>query len=127
LKAAFVSSGVSAIGPAPGGDLAVPGRAANIDARMSVQADKVADLSKQIAALDANVRTAAAINAQAAALMVCLSKFHKGVAVHLGNPGQNKRSNQRVASRSQGRSLRMLPCWTKGRREPARHQSFADG
>jgi hypothetical protein len=60
------------------GDLAVSGRAAAIDARISVQADKVADLSKQIADLDAartaeppntgDLRTAAAINAQAAAL-----------------------------------------------------------
>src|SRR5258706_1761509 len=60
------------------GDLAVSGRAADIDAGISVQADKVADLSKQIADLDAartieapaagNLRTAAAINAQAAAL-----------------------------------------------------------
>jgi hypothetical protein len=56
----------------------VSGHAAEIDARISVQADKVADLSKQIADLDAartieppatgNLRTAAAINAQAAAL-----------------------------------------------------------
>ncbi len=60
------------------GETAVAGRTADIDARMSVQADKVADLSKQIADLDAarttearasgNLRTAAAINAQAAAL-----------------------------------------------------------
>src|SRR5258706_8183403 len=60
------------------GDLAVSGRAADIDAGISVQADKVADLSKQIADLDAartieppatgTLRTAAAIDAQAAAL-----------------------------------------------------------
>jgi len=66
------------IGHAVAGDLAVSGRAAAVDAKISVQADKVADLSKQIAALDAtrttappataNLRTAAAINAQAAAL-----------------------------------------------------------
>ena len=66
------------IGHALAGDLAVSGRAAPIDAKISVQADKVADLSEQIAALDAartteppataNLRTAAAINAQAAAL-----------------------------------------------------------
>jgi hypothetical protein len=58
------------------GDLAVSGRAAKIDANISIQADKVADLRKQIADLDAarttepsatsNLRTAAAINAQAA-------------------------------------------------------------
>jgi hypothetical protein len=41
------------IGHALAGDLAVSGRAADIDARISVQADKVADLSKQIADLDA--------------------------------------------------------------------------
>src|SRR6266853_2243800 len=60
------------------GDLVVSGRAAAIDARISVQSDKIADLTKQIADLDAartieapaagNLRTAAAINAQAAAL-----------------------------------------------------------
>jgi hypothetical protein len=60
------------------GDLAVSGRAAAIDAKISVQADKVAHLNRQIADLDAartieapaagNLRTAAAINAQAAAL-----------------------------------------------------------
>jgi hypothetical protein len=59
-------------------DLAVSGCAAAINARMSAQADKVADLSKQIADLDAartievpaagNLRTAAAINVHAAAL-----------------------------------------------------------
>jgi hypothetical protein len=60
------------------GDLVVSGRAAAIDARISVQSDKIADLTKQIADLDAartieapaagNLRTAAAINAQTAAL-----------------------------------------------------------
>src|SRR6266436_1318443 len=39
------------IGHALAGDLAVSGRAADIDARISVQADKTADLSKQIADL----------------------------------------------------------------------------
>jgi hypothetical protein len=66
------------IGHALAGDLAVSGRAAAIDAKISVQADKVADLTKQLADLDAvhtveaptagSLRTAAAINAQAAAL-----------------------------------------------------------
>jgi hypothetical protein len=56
----------------------VSARAADIDARLSVQAEKVADLTKQIAGLDAaqtietpsagNLRTASAISAQAAAL-----------------------------------------------------------
>src|SRR6266853_2294662 len=60
------------------GDLVVSGRAAAIDARISVQSDKIAALTKQIADLDAartieapaagNLRTAAAINAQTAAL-----------------------------------------------------------
>jgi len=60
------------------GDVAVAGRAADIEGRLSVQAEKVADLTKQIADLDAaraveppatgNLRTAAAISAQAAAL-----------------------------------------------------------
>src|SRR6266853_2094938 len=60
------------------GETVVSARAADIDARMSVQAEKVADLTKQIADLDAartietpsagNLRTASAINAQAAAL-----------------------------------------------------------
>jgi hypothetical protein len=60
------------------GDVAVAGRAADIEGRISVQAEKVADLTKQIADLDAartietpsagNLRTASAINAQAAAL-----------------------------------------------------------
>ena len=60
------------------GDIAVAGRAADIEARLAVQAEKVADLTKQIADLDAartietpsagNLRTASAINAQAAAL-----------------------------------------------------------
>jgi hypothetical protein len=60
------------------GDVAVAGRAADIDGRISVQADLVADLTKQISDLDAariietpsvgNLRTASAINAQAAAL-----------------------------------------------------------
>ena len=60
------------------GDLVVSGRAAAIDARISVQSDKIVDLTKQIADLDAartieapaagNLRTAAAINAQTAAL-----------------------------------------------------------
>jgi hypothetical protein len=39
------------IGHALAGDLAVSGRAADIDARISVQADKVADLNRQIADL----------------------------------------------------------------------------
>jgi hypothetical protein len=65
----------------------VSGHAAKIDARISVQADKVADLSKQIADLDAartieppatgNLRTAAAINAQAAALAAA-AKYRAG-------------------------------------------------
>jgi hypothetical protein len=60
------------------GETAVAGRAADVEARLSVQAEKIADLTKQIADLDAartietpsagNLRTAAAINAQAAAL-----------------------------------------------------------
>jgi hypothetical protein len=60
------------------GDVAVAGRAFDIEGRISVQAEKVADLTKQIADLDAartietpsagNLRTASAINAQAAAL-----------------------------------------------------------
>jgi len=60
------------------GDVAVAGRAADIEARLAVQAEKVADLTKQIADLDAartietpsagNLRTASAISAQAAAL-----------------------------------------------------------
>jgi hypothetical protein len=59
-------------------DIAVAGRAADIEARLAVQAEKVADLTKQIADLDAartietpsagNLRTASAISAQAAAL-----------------------------------------------------------
>jgi hypothetical protein len=67
------------IGHAPAGDLVVSGRAAAIDAKISVQADKVANLTQQITDLDAartietpatsNLRTAAAINAQAAALV----------------------------------------------------------
>jgi len=66
------------IGHALAGDLAVSARSADVDARLSVQAGKVADLTKQLADLDAahtveapvagNLRTAAAINAQAAAL-----------------------------------------------------------
>jgi len=66
------------IGHAVAGDVAVAGRAAEIEARISVQAEKVADLTKQIADLNAarttdapatgNLRTAAAINAQASAL-----------------------------------------------------------
>ncbi len=62
------------------GDVAVADRAADIEAHLSVQAEKVADLTKQIADLDAtrtvetpsagNLRTASAINAQAAALAV---------------------------------------------------------
>src|SRR5882762_6195479 len=60
------------------GETVVSARAANIEARLAVQAEKVADLTKQIADLDAartietpsagNLRTASAINAQAAAL-----------------------------------------------------------
>jgi hypothetical protein len=60
------------------GETVVSARAADIEARMSVQAEKVGDLTKQIADLDAartietpsvgNLRTASAINAQAAAL-----------------------------------------------------------
>jgi hypothetical protein len=60
------------------GDVAVAGRAADVEARLSVQAEKVADITKQIADLDAartietpsagNLRTASAINAQATAL-----------------------------------------------------------
>src|SRR5258708_22184851 len=60
------------------GDVAVAGRAADIEGRISVQTEKVADLTKQIADLDAartietpsagNLRTASAINAQVAAL-----------------------------------------------------------
>jgi hypothetical protein len=66
------------IGHALASDLAVSGRAAAIDAKISVQADKVADITKQIADLDAartietpsvgNLRTASAISAHAAAL-----------------------------------------------------------
>src|SRR6267378_3578988 len=60
------------------GETAIGARAADVEARLSVQAEKVADLTKQIADLDAahaietpsagNLRTASAINAQAAAL-----------------------------------------------------------
>jgi hypothetical protein len=60
------------------GETAIGARAADIEARLAVQAEKVADLTKQIADLDAartietpsagNLRTASAINAQAAAL-----------------------------------------------------------
>src|SRR6266436_1929179 len=60
------------------GETVVSARAADIKARLAVQAEKVADLTKQIADLDAartietpsasNLRTASAINAQAAAL-----------------------------------------------------------
>jgi len=60
------------------GETAIGGRMADVEARLSAQADKVADLTKQIADLDAariteapatgNLRTAAAISAQAAAL-----------------------------------------------------------
>src|SRR5258706_2719751 len=66
------------IGHQVDGDVAVAGRAADIEGRLVVQAEKVADLTKQIADLDAartietpsagNLRTASAINAQAAAL-----------------------------------------------------------
>jgi hypothetical protein len=67
------------------GDVAVAGRAADIEARLAVQAEKVADLTKQIVDLDAartietpsagNLRTASAINAQAAALAAA-AKLH---------------------------------------------------
>jgi len=60
------------------GETVVSARAADIEARLSVQAEEVADLTKQIADLDAartietpsagNLRTASAISAQAAAL-----------------------------------------------------------
>ncbi len=60
------------------GETAIGARAPDIEARLSVQAEKVADLTKQIADLDAartietpsagNLRTASAISAQAAAL-----------------------------------------------------------
>ena len=60
------------------GETAVGARLADVEARLAVQAEKVADLTKQIADLDAartietpssgNLRTASAINAQAAAL-----------------------------------------------------------
>jgi hypothetical protein len=60
------------------GETAVGARLADVEARLAVQAEKVADLTKQIADLDAartietpsagNLRTATAINAQAAAL-----------------------------------------------------------
>jgi hypothetical protein len=60
------------------GDVAVAGRSADVEARLSVQAERVADLTKQIGDLDAarpietpstgNLRTASAISAQAAAL-----------------------------------------------------------
>jgi hypothetical protein len=73
------------IGHAVAGDVAMAGRAADIEARLSVQAAVVADLTKQIADLDAarpvevlaagNLRTAAAINAQAAALAAA-AKLH---------------------------------------------------
>jgi hypothetical protein len=66
------------IGHQVAGDVEVAGRAADIEWRLSVQAEKVADLTKQIADLDAartietpsagNLRTASAISAQAAAL-----------------------------------------------------------
>jgi hypothetical protein len=66
------------IANAVAGETAVAGRAADVEARLSVQAEKVADLTKQIAELDAartietpsagNLRTASAINAQAASL-----------------------------------------------------------
>src|SRR5260370_5312742 len=45
------------IGHALAGDLAVPARAADIEARISVQAGKVADLTKQIADLGSQHRT----------------------------------------------------------------------
>jgi hypothetical protein len=60
------------------GDISAAGRAADVEARLSVQARVVADITKQIADLDAartietpsvgNLRTASAISAQAAAL-----------------------------------------------------------
>jgi hypothetical protein len=60
------------------GETAVGARLADVEARLLVQAEKVADLTKQIADLDAartietpsagNLRTASAISAQAAAL-----------------------------------------------------------
>jgi hypothetical protein len=60
------------------GETAIGGRMADVEARLSVQAEKVADLTKQIASLDAartietpsagNLRTASAISAQAAAI-----------------------------------------------------------
>src|SRR6266436_8601899 len=66
------------IGHQVDGETVISARAADIEARLSVQADKVADLTKQIADLDAartietpsagNLRTASAISAQAAAL-----------------------------------------------------------
>jgi hypothetical protein len=67
------------IGHAVASETVVAGRTADVDARISVQAGKVADLTKQLADLDAartveapaagNLRTAAAISAQAAALV----------------------------------------------------------
>jgi hypothetical protein len=66
------------IGHQVDGETVVSARAADIEARLAVQAEKVADLTKQIADLDAartietpsagNLRTASAISAQAAAL-----------------------------------------------------------
>jgi hypothetical protein len=66
------------IGHVVAGDVAVAGRAADIEGRISMQAGMVSDLAKQIADLDAartieapsagNLRTASAISAQAAAL-----------------------------------------------------------
>ncbi len=63
------------IGHQVDGETVVSGRSADIEARLAVQAEKVADLTKQIADLDAartietpsagNLRTASAINAQA--------------------------------------------------------------
>jgi hypothetical protein len=60
------------------GETAIGARLADVEARLGVQAEKVADLTKQIAELDAartietpatgNLRTASAINAHAAAL-----------------------------------------------------------
>jgi hypothetical protein len=60
------------------GETVVSARAADIEARLAVQAEKVTDITKQIADLDAartietpsagNLRTASAISAQAAAL-----------------------------------------------------------
>ena len=41
------------IGHAVAGDVAVAGRSADVEAHLSVQAEKVADLTKQIADLDA--------------------------------------------------------------------------